>query len=93
MQGVGRKATMQTDEIVSVSKKIKMRDLQTASVILDFATNKVLQCQMDGKVANKDWNRVRDFYYKYYQKIIDDLEKYHSKAAVAAVSASDKDPG
>lgn len=93
MQGSGRQATMQTDEIVSISKKLKMRDLQTASVILDFVTKRVVQCQMDGQVADKDWHRVRDFYYKYYKKIIDDLETYHSKVALMTTSAVDKDPG
>lgn len=92
MQGKGHRATMQTDETVSVSKKIKTRDLQTASVILDFVTKQVVQCQMDGKVADKDWDRVRNFYYQYYKKIIDDLETSNSKVAAPEPIVSDKDP-
>ena len=74
-----KKATGQMDEVVSVSKKIKLRDLQSSAVILDFKTQQVIQASMDGVTVPKDWNRIRDFYHQYYSQIIDDLEKFYSE--------------
>jgi hypothetical protein len=62
------------DEIVSVSKKIKLSDSQSCSVILDFKTQQVVQASMDGVTVPKDWNRIRDFYHQHYARLIEDLE-------------------
>ena len=67
------------DEVVTVAKRTKMRDLQSAAVILDFQTRTVVKCSMDGVVVPKDWQRIRDFYHQYYSQVIDDLEKRHSE--------------
>lgn len=61
------------DEIASVSKKIKTRDSQTASVILDFKELKVVQAHMNGKVIPKDWDRIMTYYYQHYKHIIERL--------------------
>ena len=61
------------DEIASVSKKIKSRDSQTASVILDFKELRVVQAQMNGQVIPKDWDRVMTYYYQHYKNIIERL--------------------
>ena len=66
----------QTDEVVSVAKRIRMRDSQSASVILDFSHRKVLQATLDGVTAPKDFQKIRDFYHQHYPKIIEDLEQY-----------------
>jgi len=65
----------QTDEIVSVSKKTKMRDLQTASVILDFKTHQVVKSSLGDVVIPRDWQRIRDYYYQHYRSTIDQLER------------------
>ena len=75
-----KKANGQMDEVVSISKNTRMKDIQTASVILDFKTNTVVKCSLDGTVVPKDWNRIRDFYYQHYKITIDDLEKFNAKA-------------
>jgi hypothetical protein len=69
-----KKSTGQMDEIVSVSKKIKLSDSQSCSVILDFKTQQVVQASMDGVTVPKDWNRIRDFYHQHYARLIEDLE-------------------
>lgn len=74
-----RRANGQMDEVVSVAKSTKTRDIQSASVILDFKKRSVVKCSMDGIVVPKDWNRIRDFYHRYYARIIDDLETRHSE--------------
>lgn len=73
------------DEIVSVSKKVKTRDYQVASVILDFREQRVLLASLDGTVVPRDWTRIRDFYYQHYKNLIDQLESQNVKAGVPEV--------
>jgi hypothetical protein len=65
----------QTDEVVSVSGKLKRKDRQTAAVVLDFATQSVLQCSMNGTTVPKDWNKIVSFYYQHYAATFDRLAK------------------
>ena len=71
----------QMDEIVSVSKNLKVRDVQSAAVILDFKTNQVCQASLDGKTVPKDWQKIRDFYHQHYARVIEDLEKVYGAPA------------
>ena len=80
-----QKPTGQMDEVVSVSKKIKLRDSQSSAVILDFKTRQVIQASMDGVTVPKDWNRIRDFYHQHYSRLIEDLEAVYTLI-------TDKDP-
>jgi hypothetical protein len=70
-----KQATGQMDEVVSVSARLKLRDRQTAAVILDFATQTVLQCSMNGTTVPKDWNKIVSFYYQHYAATFDRLAK------------------
>ena len=63
------------DEVVAVSAKLKHKDRQTAAVILDFATQTVLQCSMNGTTVPKDWNKIVSFYYQHYAATFDRLAK------------------
>ena len=74
-----RRPNGQMDEVVSVAKRIRPRDLQSASVIMDFQTCRVIKCSLDGTVVPKDWQRVRDFYHQHYAQLIDDLEQPHDE--------------
>lgn len=74
-----RKANGQIDEAVSVSKKIKTRDWQTASVILDFQDLKVLLATLDGVTLPRDFNRIASFYRQHYANVIDRLCKENNK--------------
>ena len=65
----------QMDEVLGVVKRLKRKDLQTASVILDFKEQKVLQSSMDGKSVPKDWDRIVSFYYQHYSATIERLFK------------------
>ena len=77
------------DEVVGVSRNLKDRDLQTASVILDFRQSQVIKCSLDGTIVPKDWNRIRDFYNQHYSKIIEQLEKDNG---ITAPSEPQNDP-
>jgi hypothetical protein len=61
------------DEVMSVSKNVRPRDLQTCNVILDFKQLEVIKATMDGTTIPKDFNRVVEYYYQYYQSTIDRL--------------------
>jgi hypothetical protein len=61
----------QLDEVIGVVKSLKRKDLQTASVILDFKDQKVLQSSMGGKQVPKDWDRIVGFYYQHYAHTIE----------------------
>jgi len=75
-----RRANGQMDEVVAIAKRIRPKDLQNAAVILDFETQSVVKCSMDGVVVPKDWQRIRNFYHQHYRQVIEDLEKRHSEA-------------
>jgi hypothetical protein len=70
-----KQANGQMDEVVSVSARLKLRDRQTAAVVLDFATQTVLQCSMNGTTVPKDWNKIVSFYYQHYAATFDRLAK------------------
>ena len=70
-----QKPTGQMDEVVAVSGSLKTRDRQTAAVILDFKTQSVLQCSMNGTTVPKDWDRIVSFYYQHYAATFDRLAK------------------
>ena len=61
----------QIDEVMTVSKKIKSRDWQTANVILDFKEQKVLAASVRGMAATRDWDTVVSYYYKHYSATIE----------------------
>ena len=63
----------QIDEVMAVSKNLKNRDHQTANVILDFKTQSVLKCSMDGKTVPKNWDRIVSYYYQHYAATIERL--------------------
>jgi hypothetical protein len=65
-----RKATGQIDESTAVAKNLKMRDHQTASVILDFKKLAVVKAQLGGDSVPKDFNRIVEYYMQHYENII-----------------------
>ena len=65
-----RKATGQIDESTAVAKNLKMRDHQTASVILDFKKLAVVKAQLGGTSVPKEFNRIVEYYMQHYENII-----------------------
>lgn len=65
-----KKATGQIDESTAVARNLKMRDHQTASVILDFKKLTVIKAQLNGESAPKDFNRIVEYYMQHYENII-----------------------
>lgn len=65
-----KKATGQIDESTAVARNLKMRDHQTASVILDFKKLAVVKAQLGGDSVPKDFNRIVEYYMQHYKNII-----------------------
>ena len=70
-----KQASGKIDEVMAVAKRIKPKDLQSASIILDFQDQKVLKCVIDGNSMPKDWDTIVAYYYKHYQAIMERLFK------------------
>lgn len=69
------KANGKVDEATTVAKKVKPKDLQTASVILDFKDCSVLKSSMGGVVVPKDFQKIVSFYHQHYPHVIERLFK------------------
>lgn len=65
-----KKANGQIDETTAVAKNLKMRDHQTASVILDFKKLSVVKANLNGDSVPKDFNRIVEYYMQHYENII-----------------------
>ena len=65
-----RKATGQIDESTAVARGLKMRDHQTASVILDFKKLQVVKANLNGETVPKDFNKIVEYYMQHYENII-----------------------
>ena len=65
-----RKATGQIDESTAVARNLRMRDHQTASVILGFKKLQVIKANLNGMQAPKDFNRIVEYYMQHYENII-----------------------
>ena len=63
------------DESMSVSRRIKTSDLQTANVILDFKELNVIKASMSGTVVPRDWDRIVSYYHQHYASTIERLFK------------------
>lgn len=70
-----RKVNGQIDEMVSVSKRVRTSDMNTANVILDFAEKKVVKCVIEGKEHDTSFDKMRDYYNRVYPNLVDQLER------------------
>jgi hypothetical protein len=68
-----KKPNGQIDEAMTLSKNLKARDLQTASVILDFKKLEVVKATLNGVLVPKDFDRIVQYYYQHYENVIQRL--------------------
>ena len=61
------------DEGMTVTKSLRTKDHQTASVILDFKDQKVVKASLRDNTIPKDWDRIIGYYYPYYPAIMERL--------------------
>ena len=65
-----KKANGQTDEAMSVAKNLRARDIQTATVILDFKKLEVTKASMSGLDVVKNFDTIVAYYMQHYENII-----------------------
>lgn len=70
---------MQWDELVEFSTKLKNRDRQRAGVILDIENQNIEKNVFGG---DRNWQSLWDYYYKNYQKQIDQFLNQHRNTKV-----------
>lgn len=61
------------DEGMTVTNRVRTKDWQTASVILDFKDQKVLKASLRDNTIPKDWDRIVGYYYPFYTRIMERL--------------------
>lgn len=72
-----KKPNGQMDELVAVSKKIKLSDAACAAVILDYKLRRVEKAHLDGTSVPRDFERISGFYRQHYPSVIKQLEAFH----------------
>lgn len=77
------------DESAEVARRVKPRDWQSTNVILDFKELQVLKCSMDGTLVERNWDRIINYYFKYYPKIIERLFNENGYQVVKPESESE----
>jgi hypothetical protein len=70
-----KKAGGQIDEQVEISRNLKPKDHSTCNVIMDFKEKKVEKCVIEGQTLTKEWNQLRDYYFKVYPDVVEKIEK------------------
>lgn len=70
-----RKPNGQIDEMITVGKRIKSSDTQTANIICDFKEKKIIKAVVEGKILDLEWDRVLEYYKRVYPVLIAQLEK------------------
>ena len=81
-----RKMGGQIDEMVSVSKKLKQTELDSANVILDFADSKVVKSVIEGRTHDSTFGQLRDYYHRIYPSLVEQLERE------ATITADQEEP-
>jgi len=65
-----KKANGQIDEAMAVAKHLRARDIQTATVILDFKKLEVTKASMGGLNVPKNFDNIVSYYMQHYENII-----------------------
>lgn len=68
-----QKPNGQLDEMMTIAKNLKIKDVQTGSVILDFKKLEVVVASLKGETVPKDWDRIVSFYNQFYEATIERL--------------------
>ena len=65
----------QIDEQVGYTKRLRASDVQTCNIIMDYSKRKVEKCVIEGKVIERTFDQLNDYYKEVYPSLIDQLEK------------------
>lgn len=68
-----QKPNGQIDEAMTVTNNIRLKDMQTGSVILDFKKLEVLKATLGDVSVPKEWDKIVAYYYQHYEATIERL--------------------
>ena len=72
-----RKPNGKINESVKVDSKVRMKDLQSASIIIDYKERKIVKSNFEeelGPDAQHDFDTINNFYKTHYAQLIAKLE-------------------
>jgi hypothetical protein len=81
-----RKPGGQIDEQVGFSKRLRNSDIQTCSVIMDYAEQKILKCVIEGQTLERDFMNLHIYYEQAYPKMIGELARMHGAVDVESIA-------
>ena len=70
------------DESAEVIRNLRKRDIQTASVILDFKEMRVVQCTVSGQIGSRDWETVHNYYLQHYRNVFERLHQENGRTII-----------
>jgi hypothetical protein len=70
------------DENVEVSRRLRTKDIQCASVILDFKEMQVVKCTISGEIGSREWNTVHDYYLQHYKHVFERLHQENGREMI-----------
>ena len=70
------------DEVTSVSRRLRKKDLQMVNVILDFEKMQVINSSLQGQVIPKNWDSIHNFYYQHYKNTFDRLHEENGRRVI-----------
>lgn len=66
--------TGKMDEVVNLARRLRDRDLATASVILDFKNRTIIKANLMGEPAIREWETIVEYYRRHYRDVIESIE-------------------
>jgi hypothetical protein len=76
-----RQSNGQYNESTAIVKTLKNRDYQSCNIILDFRDRQIIKCHVDGKIVEKNWNNIIEYYKKFYRDVFQQLEQINQATA------------
>jgi len=70
-----RKPGGQIDEQARFVKRVRTSDSSTSNIILDYGLRKVEKCVVEGKVLERTFDQLSEYYKKIYPAMVAQLEK------------------
>lgn len=80
------------NESVKVDTKVRIKDLQAASVIIDYKERKIVKSSFRGELGadkSHDFNTINNFYKQHYSSLISQLEAKYEVLNAALEMASE----
>lgn len=70
-----RKPGGQIDEQARFVKRVRPSDISMSNIILDYGLQKVDKCVVEGKILNRSFDQLNEYYKKIYPVMVTQLEK------------------